>query len=119
MVPLMPEDKMRLEMLVKRSKHQHKLPFKRLRNASQSENSTKDRFHPGEKIYVFDNYVNQFCLTIQQSLVATGNWFPEPLRYKILRCSKPLHNTAKYLLINYAHPPLRYNLNLISITYNT
>lgn len=64
MVPLMPEDKMRLEMLVKRSKHQHKLPFKRLRNASQSENSTKDRFHPGEKIYVFDNYVNQFCLTI-------------------------------------------------------
>lgn len=65
MVPPMPADKMRREMLVKRSEHQHKLPFKMLRNASQSENSTKeDRFHPGEKIYVFDNYVNQFCLTI-------------------------------------------------------
>lgn len=48
-----------------RSEHQRKLPFQMLRNASQSENSTKeDRFHPGEKIYVFDNYVNQFCLTI-------------------------------------------------------
>ena len=57
----MPDDQMRLEMLVKGFKHQHKLPLKMLKNASQSKNGTnEDRFHPGERIYAFDNYVNQF-----------------------------------------------------------